>query len=931
MTRQPHNKRLILINRYPGSCWRSLRFLFILAFFSMACGLDTFTLAPLPTAMPTAAPIQPSNEQPAIPTPTLARPASPATVELAGTPTPSLSFSALSPLTLAPERQLDLGADVIRLALIDLTGGGLPDIVAADAEQRVHAINSRWPSFNQWFNGHTAVIQTGDMNQNGLGDIFLGGSDGTITAMEADFNRGAFVMRGTYTAPGGITAVAAITAYDAHNLIVATANGQILSFKFPLDLNWSHNATDNGRVTLIQPHALLENSTNLLVGTSDGRLLALNAGGSRQWDRELPAAITAIALIDISGDGKDDLVVGDEQGNLVAFNYWGMELWRWSADGAVVNLQTANLTADSPPVLLLGSRSGVGKVAALDKNGNLLWQSNVGYPVTALDVGDVDGNGRAEIAVATADGTILLLDSEGALRSLYALPAPAAHLQIAQLDAGARPRLVAAAGSIVYLLEATTGETMASLPATPDPSRILATETPFPSALATPAPPVSSLPPRPHYLLDVDLDYFQRTVYVTTTVTIPNQTGDEWSEIVFHASPLYWRDLFNLIESTVTLDEQTAVVTPTIRTTMIHIPLPRPVSPGEAVIVEFQYALFLPRLNPLGWGPVGNAGWGPDVIQMGDWYPALIPYDESSGEWQTWDYRPVGDPVRSALADFEAQITTSANVILAAPGFLRTEGQTRHYRLEKGRAFSFLASPSYIIFEGQSQAAPVKLYVLAKHERIGPTVLENIIRSLNLFHAQFGLYPYPELIMAENGFLTAMEYSAIVSLSSFAFTAYDGTPQSLLTALTAHEVAHQWWYGAVGNDQVLQPWLDESLSMYGELLYYETYHPEHVDWWWQFRVDRWRPTGYVDVTIYDYNNSEIFVHNMYGRSAHFIHDLRTQMGVYNFNLFLQEYYRRYRFQTATTADFLTLAQSYAGVDLRPLFRVYFRELPPGLE
>src|SRR5690606_28129598 len=38
--------------------------------------------------------------------------------------------------------------------------------------------------------------------------------------------------------------------------------------------------------------------------------------------------------------------------------------------------------------------------------------------------------------------------------------------------------------------------------------------------------------------------------------------------------------------------------------------------------------------------------------------------------------------------------------------------------------------------------------------------------------------------------------------------------------VTAHEVAHQWWYSMVGNDQTLFPWLDEALTEYSVALYY---------------------------------------------------------------------------------------------------------------
>lgn len=35
-----------------------------------------------------------------------------------------------------------------------------------------------------------------------------------------------------------------------------------------------------------------------------------------------------------------------------------------------------------------------------------------------------------------------------------------------------------------------------------------------------------------------------------------------------------------------------------------------------------------------------------------------------------------------------------------------------------------------------------------------------------------------------------------------------------------HEVAHQWWYGIVGNDEYTSPWLDESFAQYANARFY---------------------------------------------------------------------------------------------------------------
>jgi aminopeptidase N len=96
--------------------------------------------------------------------------------------------------------------------------------------------------------------------------------------------------------------------------------------------------------------------------------------------------------------------------------------------------------------------------------------------------------------------------------------------------------------------------------------------------------------------------------------------------------------------------------------------------------------------------------------------------------------------------------------------------------------------------------------------------------------------------VVEAGFADGMEYDGLYFLGREYFAAYDGTPQNYLTALAAHETAHQWWYGLVGNDQALEPWLDEALCTYSELLFYEAVYPDLVDWWWTFRVNRFQPS-----------------------------------------------------------------------------------------
>ena len=60
------------------------------------------------------------------------------------------------------------------------------------------------------------------------------------------------------------------------------------------------------------------------------------------------------------------------------------------------------------------------------------------------------------------------------------------------------------------------------------------------------------------------------------------------------------------------------------------------------------------------------------------------------------------------------------------------------------------------------------------------------------------------------------EYDGLVFLATKFFDEYGGSTRSNMVSIGVHEIAHQWWFGLVGNDQALEPWLDEAMSVYSE-------------------------------------------------------------------------------------------------------------------
>ena len=67
-----------------------------------------------------------------------------------------------------------------------------------------------------------------------------------------------------------------------------------------------------------------------------------------------------------------------------------------------------------------------------------------------------------------------------------------------------------------------------------------------------------------------------------------------------------------------------------------------------------------------------------------------------------------------------------------------------------------------------------------------------------------------------------IEYPGIVVIARNLYQ--DPRESEFFEFATVHEVSHQWWYGMVGDDQVNQPWVDESLAQYSSLIDFEDVH-----------------------------------------------------------------------------------------------------------
>jgi len=151
-----------------------------------------------------------------------------------------------------------------------------------------------------------------------------------------------------------------------------------------------------------------------------------------------------------------------------------------------------------------------------------------------------------------------------------------------------------------------------------------------------------------------------------------------------------------------------------------------------------------------------------------------------------------------------------------------------------------------------------------------------------------------------------------------------GVPaKQYLESTVAHEVGHQWFYNLVGDDQLDDPWLDESLTQFATLQYYgDQYGTDGADGFRNSLYSRWNRVGNskipigLPVTMY---TPAYYGAIVYGRGPLFFEALRDKIGAQTFDEFIADYTRTLSWEIATPETMQALAEKHCGCDLKAIF------------
>ncbi|TCO33554.1 peptidase M1-like protein [Kribbella steppae] len=395
---------------------------------------------------------------------------------------------------------------------------------------------------------------------------------------------------------------------------------------------------------------------------------------------------------------------------------------------------------------------------------------------------------------------------------------------------------------------------------------------------------VARVPDLPSYDVELSGSADGTTWSGRVTVAFTNTSDEPLPEIYLRL----WGNVHDCKAVVVRIGESTGDCT------VVKVPLAEPLAPGKRTSVAFDATMTAPnRLDRF-----GRSG---TYSFFGNALPVLAVRDNTG-----WHLEPdvgIGESFYTVAADFRVRLTHTGNLVVPATGVttgVTTDGVTIAKQV---RDFAWAAGP-FTMSEATSPGG-TKIRTWATSTVALAAVVDartKAMTALDDFGRRFGAYPYGEFDLVLNDRWTkfsGMEYPGFVLLIS---------PASPVV----HEVAHQWWYGIIGNNEYADPWLDEAFATYATDLHEGNHRP--ACW------PRSLPTAITSPMSYWQAHQASYGAVVYTYGACMLHDLERLIGTPAMAGLLTTYAKAHWHGVSTPADFKAAAQAASGTDLTSFWR-----------
>lgn len=353
-----------------------------------------------------------------------------------------------------------------------------------------------------------------------------------------------------------------------------------------------------------------------------------------------------------------------------------------------------------------------------------------------------------------------------------------------------------------------------------------------------------------------------------------------------------------------------------------NVRLNEKLEPGNDVKIYFEYTVTIPNINH-------RFGYGDDTINIANFYPIACMYENGNFVIDSYHYN--GDPFYSEVANYNVNLNAPSNLVLATTGTItntQKSEDTTNYNIKAltVRDFAMVLSDKFNIVSDKVGDTTVNYYYY--NNQYPNEAIRASIDSVTTFNKLFGKYPYSTLSVVESDFVHGgMEYPNLVLISDMVDV------QSDYINVIVHEIAHQWWYGIIGNNEYDYGWLDEGLTEYSTLLFYNENPSYNVDTKELIKNTTNSYVTFVDVytkvfstvdtsmnrKLNEYNNESEYVYIAYVKGMLMFDSIKDVLGNEKFIKCLQTYFDDNKFKIATPDSLIEAFCKGAKCNLRPIF------------
>ncbi len=236
---------------------------------------------------------------------------------------------------------------------------------------------------------------------------------------------------------------------------------------------------------------------------------------------------------------------------------------------------------------------------------------------------------------------------------------------------------------------------------------------------------------------------------------------------------------------------------------------------GESAVIEFEFTLVL-----------SDNRWALGYEEMGyrliSFYPTAAVYDQAMDGFVLNSWGAAADPAMSDPADYALSLTLDAGWDVASSGVITgktAENGRVTWTIEAAGARDLALAFSRRMNERvRTTESGVTVRALASTALTANAMAEYAARIVETYERWLGGYPYETLDVVETDLLHGMSRSGVIFVpSALCGLTKRGALEEELSVLCAR----QWFGGEVGSNPENEPWMNDTLSHYFSLLYYE--------------------------------------------------------------------------------------------------------------